>query len=136
MKIKQKIKQFIIAALVSITIPLTVGGFAFAATCGVGTDGTPIQTSILSCGTTKSTKTSDNGIWGLLLVAINILTAGVGIAAVGGIVYGAVLYTTSAGSADQTKKAIEFIRNVIIGLVAYGLMFAVLNFIIPGGLFG
>jgi len=86
-------------------------------------------------GTNPVTDPTQNGVWALLLVAINILTAGVGIAAVGGIVYGSILYTTAGGNADQTKKAIEFIRNVIIGLIAYGLMFAVLNFIIPGGLF-
>ncbi|TAL14695.1 hypothetical protein EPN95_02215 [Patescibacteria group bacterium] len=79
--------------------------------------------------------TTQNGVWGLLLVAINILTAGVGIAAVGGIVYGSILYTSSGGNAEQTKKAIDFIRNVIIGVVAYALMFAFLNFIVPGGLF-
>lgn len=87
-------------------------------------------------GSKPVSDTTQNGVWGLLLVVINILTAGVGIAAVGGIVYGAVLYTSAGGNADQTKKAIEFIRNVIIGVVAYALMFAFLNFIVPGGLFG
>ena len=137
MKLKQTIKQAVLVIFVSISIPAALSGIASATSaCGVGTDGTPINTSILSCSTTKSTDQKDNGIWQLLLVAINILTAGVGIAAVAGIVYGAVLYTSAGGNADQTKKAIEFIRNVIIGVVAYGLMFSFLNFIIPGGLFG
>jgi hypothetical protein len=69
------------------------------------------------------------------LLAINILTAGVGVAAVGGIVYGAVLYTSAGGSQEQVKKAVGIITNVVIGVVAYALMFSVLNFIIPGGLF-
>jgi hypothetical protein len=70
-----------------------------------------------------------------LILVINILTAGVGIAAIGGIVYGAVLYTTAGGSQEQVKKAISIITNVVIGIVAYALMWALLNFLIPGGVF-
>jgi len=81
----------------------------------------------------KNTATS--GIWGLLLYAINILTAGIGIAAVGGVLYGSILYTTASGNPEQTKKAKVTIVNVVIGLVAYALMYSFLNFIIPGGLF-
>jgi hypothetical protein len=28
-----------------------------------------------------------------------------------------------------------FIKNVVIGLAAYGLMYVILNFLIPGGIF-
>ena len=78
---------------------------------------------------------TNNGIWALLLIVINILTGLIVIAAIGGLVYAGILYTSSGGNADQTKKAMEFIRNVVIGIIAYAVMFAVLNFIIPGGLF-
>ncbi|HEU5121383.1 MAG TPA: hypothetical protein VFT59_00930 [Candidatus Saccharimonadales bacterium] len=97
-----------------------------------------VDTSIISCPQTNpsgSTSIKDNAIWGVLLIALNILTAGVGIAAVGGIVYASILYTSAGDSTEQTKKAIEMIRNVVIGLVAYGLMYIVLNFLIPGGIF-
>jgi len=79
--------------------------------------------------------TSSNGVWGLLLLVINILTAGVGLAAVGGIIYGSILYTSAGGSQEQVKKAMGIITNVVIGIIAYALMFAFLNFLIPGGLF-
>ncbi len=75
------------------------------------------------------------GLWGILLLVINILTAGIGILAVAGIVYGSILYTSAGGSADQVKKARTAITNVVIGIVAYALMYTLLNFIIPGGLF-
>lgn len=75
------------------------------------------------------------GVWGILILGINILTAGVGILAVGGIIYGSILYTSSGGNPENTKKAMTFITNVVIGIVAYGAMFALLNFVIPGGLF-
>lgn len=129
MKTKQKLYAFVvgilgIVALVSVATPV------FAATCGGA------QTSIISC--TQSSQGSDatnSGVWGVLLIALNIMTAGVGIAAVGGIVYGAIMYSTAGDSASQTQKAIEIIRNVVIGLAAYGAMYLVLNFLIPGGIF-
>lgn len=74
-------------------------------------------------------------IWQLLMLTLKVLTAGIGIAAVGGIVYGALLYTTAEDKPEQTKKAIGIITNVVIGLVFYGLMYILLNFLIPGGIF-
>jgi hypothetical protein len=68
-------------------------------------------------------------------MAMNILTAGVGILAVGGIAYGAALYASSADKPEQAKQGMTFIKNVVTGLVAYGLMFILLNFLIPGGIF-
>lgn len=94
------------------------------------------KTSIISCTQgSGGTSAKDTGVWGILLVALNILTAGVGILAVGGIVYGSVLYASAGDKAEQTKQAITTITNVVIGLVAYGLMYLVLNFLIPGGIF-
>lgn len=78
---------------------------------------------------------SNTGIWGILLLAINILTAGIGVAAVGGVVYGSILYTTAGGSPEQVKKARTVIINTVVGLILYALMFSFLNFIIPGGMF-
>lgn len=75
-------------------------------------------------------------IFGLLKWVLGIMTAGVGIAAVGGIGYGAFLYTTAENKPEQTKKAIGIITNVVIGIVAYALMYVFLNFLIPGGVFG
>lgn len=76
-----------------------------------------------------------SGVWGILLLVLNILVAGVGIAAVAGIVYASILYTSAGGNAEQTKKAMTMITNVVIGVVAFALMYAGLNFLIPGGLF-
>jgi hypothetical protein len=71
----------------------------------------------------------------MLRIVLQIMTAGVGVAAVGGIVYAAVLYTSAGDAADQVKKAKTIITDVVIGLVAYALMFLLLNWLIPGGVF-
>lgn len=127
MTIKQKLLTAIFALIGLVAIP---SSSAIAASCG-GT-----ETSIISCSQTSTgTSAKDNGIWGVLLIVLNILTGAVGIAAVGGIVYGAILYTSAADNAQQVKEAMEIIRNVVLGLVAYGLMFIGLNFLIPGGVF-
>lgn len=77
-----------------------------------------------------------SGIMGLLGLIVSILAAGVGIVAVGGLVYAAILYTSASDDAAQTKKAKDMIANVVIGIVAFALMWAFLQFIIPGGVFG
>ena len=127
MKIKQTI---LILALIFGISGLLVSRTVYA-DCG------GVETTVINCeqsgGDGKDVK--NTGIWGILLIAINILTAGIGVAAIGGIVYGSILYASAGGGPEQVKKAKEIIVNVVIGLVAYALMYAFLNFIIPGGLF-
>lgn len=77
----------------------------------------------------------DGPVFALLKWIVRFLTFGVGIAAVGGLVYGAVLYTTAGDKSEQTKKAIGVITNTVIGILMFGFMFALLNFLIPGGVF-
>lgn len=89
-----------------------------------------------AAGTVKpNDAVSSSGIWGVLLFALKVMTAGVGVLAVLGVVWAAVLYTTADDRADQVKKAKDMIWNVVIGVVAFGLMYALLNFLIPGGIF-
>jgi hypothetical protein len=76
-----------------------------------------------------------NGIEGLLLTILNWLAIGVTIAVVGGVIYGAVLYTSAAGNAEQAKKALGIIRTAFIALLMYFAMWAILNWLVPGGVF-
>lgn len=85
------------------------------------------ESNIIQC-------TEEDGITFLIKTSISILTVLIAIAAVIGIIYGAVLYTSSGGNAENTKKARGIITNTIIGIVAYALMYVILNFLIPGGL--
>lgn len=95
-----------------------------------------VQTSIISCKQDNTGNDYTNtGLWGILLIAVNILTAGVGVVALAGIVYGAILYTSAGGNQEQVKKAITIFTNVVIGVIAFAGMWALLNFLIPGGVF-
>ena len=95
-----------------------------AANCGGA------ETSVISCEGEGST-----AIINIIKQVIKILTAGVGVAAFGAVVYGAFLYTTSEGSPDKVKKAREVWMNTVIGLLMFAFMVAITNFIIPGGVF-
>jgi hypothetical protein len=63
------------------------------------------------------------------------LTVMVGIAVVGGITFGGITYSTGSGNAAKTQKGVTIIVNSVIGLLVYLLMFAIINFLIPGGVF-
>lgn len=126
MKIKQTLLLF--ALLISL------GGFFISPTVSAGKCA-GLETVFFDCPDNDRTDPTKTGIWYLLLIAINILTAGVGIAAIGGIVVGSIMYTTAGGKPEQVKKANSILVNTILGIVIYALTYAFLNFIIPGGLF-
>lgn len=71
----------------------------------------------------------------LVLTVINFLAIGVGIAVVGGIVYGAIRYTSANGNAAQSQAAIKIIAGSVVGLVIFIFMYSILNFLLPGGIF-
>lgn len=74
-------------------------------------------------------------IVGIVKIIVLIVSVGVGIVAVGGLVYGAILYASAQDSQDQISKSIKVIRSVITGLLLYMFMVAIINFLVPGGVF-
>lgn len=151
MKLKQKIIQacLILGVVIGLTATFTVPALAADDTKKSSNDCKDAawreknpkkccgdaNVSILSCKNVDDSQAETSAVWKLLLLALQIMTAGIGILAVGGIVYGSVLYTTAGDKAEQTKKGMQIITNVVIGIVAYGLMYTLLNFLIPGGIF-
>jgi hypothetical protein len=64
---------------------------------------------------------------------VDFLAALVGIVVIGGIIYGGILFSTSAGDPQRAAQGRDHIRNALIGLVAYILLYTFLQFLIPGG---
>ena len=117
--------------IISIFIAAIITGVIFMPRMAMATNSCGgAETSIISCEGTGSTAIID-----IIKQVIKILTAGIGIAAVGAVIYGAFLYTTSEGSPDKIKKAREVWMNTVIGLLMFAFMVAITNFIIPGGVF-
>lgn len=133
MKIKQTIRNLVLGGL--LLIPVSLVAFGPAAVTLADCGGVP--TAIINCTQPggDNAAVEDTGLWGLLLMVVNIMTAGVGVLALAGLVYGAILYTSAGGSPEQVKKAYNVFTNVVIGVIAFGGMYALLNFIVPGGVF-
>lgn len=89
-----------------------------------------VKTSFISCKGQGA-----EAVGGVLKQIILIVSIGVGIVAVGGIVYGSLLYASARDNQAQTQKAITIISSVVIGLLLYVFMTAILNWLIPGGVF-
>lgn len=101
---------------------------------GVQDPNDPTGKTITHCIAKSSTTIQTNPIVSFLRTVLQFFAGGVGIALVGGLTVGGVTYMTARGSAQQVQKAEEIIRNAIIGIALYVFMFAILNFIIPGGI--
>ena len=127
----------------SCLLSLVIGGLLLiavphqAAACGAN----EIETSFAFGGKKCFPKESQNGsatnpIMVGLLEIFNFLAVGVGVAVTGGIIYGAIRYITSNGNASQSQQGVTVIVNSVIGLLLFIFMYAILNYLVPGGLFG
>ena len=96
-----------------------------------------VSTSIIGEGGQYCDENGDgSGVYKLLNIVVNVLTMGVGVLGVLGITIAGIQYATSGGNEQQMAKAKKRILEVVLGLVVFGVMWAVLQFIIPGGVFG
>ncbi len=137
---KKLLKSNIIAAVLvvstSVLCAVFVPGVVYAE-CAEGqqeislsVDGTTTCVDINEGGSLE-----ENPIYVYVRGILVFLAGGVGIAVVGGIVFGAYLYMTARGNAAQTQKGQTVILNSVIGLLMFIFMYAILQFIIPGGIF-
>jgi hypothetical protein len=94
------------------------------------------ETVILNglCGK-GSTDIRSSGVMDILKLAIRILTGLVGAAAIAALVYAGILYSSAGDNTQQISSAKEMIRNTIIGIISFALMFFALQWLIPGGVF-
>jgi len=66
---------------------------------------------------------------------INVLSVSFGLIAVISIILGAIQYSASEGDPQKSSAAKNRITNTIIAIVAYLLLYAFLQFLVPGGVF-
>lgn len=87
-----------------------------------------VDTAILkTCGG----KEGSDGITCVLNLVVDIMTIGIGILGVIGITVVGIQYLTAGGSEEKTRKAKRRMFEIIIGLVAYVLLYAFLRWLLP-----
>lgn len=127
MKKKHTLTIVVAFAVVAVSLIIPIASSVNALECGA-------LPSELCANADKDASTVDEtGTWKLLRLIIIVMTAGAGIVAIGGIIYGAVVYVTAGGNQEQVKKARTALTSVVIGVVAFGSMLALLNWLVPGG---
>lgn len=98
-------------------------------------NGEKVETSILDGSDCAGTSADGSSITAMLLYILNFMAVGVGIAVVAGIAWGGFMYSQAGGDSTKTKQAISIIINAVIGLVLFIFMYALVNFMVPGGVF-
>lgn len=76
------------------------------------------------------------GVFHVLGIVLNVLTFGIGIAATVGIVISGIQYATAGDNSSRVQAAKNRILQIVIGLAIYAVFWGILQFLLPGGLFG
>lgn len=87
------------------------------------------NTSIIKCDD------NEDGIGYLLSLVAKILSGIIGVLAVVMIVVAGAKYASAGDSPEKVKEAKTMITNVVIGVVIYVFLVAIVDYLVPGGLF-
>lgn len=120
-----------IANFVAFTIPAQVHAATEGepCTCADGKAGTTtVDTAILS-GCDCSGSGGSGAVENVLDLVVNIMSVGIGIIGVIGITIVGIQYLTAGGSEEKVKRAKRRMLEIVIGLVAYVLLYAVLRWV-------
>lgn len=73
------------------------------------------------------------GVFSVLNLVIDIFSIGVGVLATIGIILVGIKYLTAGGNEEQTRKAKQRMLQIVIGIVAYALLYTGAQWLLPGG---
>ncbi|MDQ3123966.1 MAG: hypothetical protein M3Q14_04780 [bacterium] len=73
------------------------------------------------------------GILDYLVLFINVLSGIVGVVVVGSIIVSGIQYSSAGSDPQKISAAKDRIRNAIIALAFFIFMYALLNYLVPGG---
>ena len=97
-----------------------------------GKCGSRARTNLIICEDNTEGKDTINNV---LKIFVMVLSVGVGIAAVGGLAFSAAQYAQAGDNESTVSAAKERIRNIVIGILLYGFLLAIVNWLVPGGMF-
>ena len=102
-----------------------------AGTCGEAKDERPAVTTSIDFGC----KGDGNPINDMLFAVLRFLITGVGIVVVAMVIVGGIQYTFSQGEPQNQAKARQRIMAALSALLLYVFTFAILQWLVPGGVF-
>lgn len=76
-----------------------------------------------------------NPIVDMAFAVFRVLSVGVGMVVIGSIIVAGIQYSASRGNPQATQASIKRITSAITALLLYVFMFAIANFVVPGGMF-
>ena len=96
-------------------------------------DGTEIPGETVDAAILKNACDCGNGesVFYILELVVDTMTIGIGILGVIGISITGIQYLTAGGSEEKTRKAKRRMFEIVIGLVAYVLIYAALKWLMP-----
>lgn len=121
-------KLLIIALMLSFLFGICVTTPTYAADPVDGT--TALTGNVIDCHNYEGI--DGGGVICVAKLVLNIMTYGIGILGVVGIVISGIQYITSQGDPGKMAKAKNRIIQVVIGLVIYAVLYAALYFLVPG----
>ncbi len=106
--------------------------------CDVRTyDAATKQSVCVKCSVKDTTTGSSNtacGLFRYINLAINFMAALIGIIVTGLLIVGGIQYTTAGSDFNNVAKAKKRIGTAVAALVGFGLLYALLQWLIPGGI--
>lgn len=129
MKLYQKAATIALIVMVSLSLATP----AFAQSCGA--DGKGVKVSSALGVKNNCVGGAENPIYDLVRVVVQFTVGIFGLLLVLMITYAGFQYIISQGDPNNTKAAKQRIEQAITGLIIFVLMYAILNALIPGGVF-
>lgn len=103
--------------------------------CGNEDSGSSVRTRF-DFGCLGNSGPDDMGpIEDVLYAIIRFLSIGVGIVIIGSIILAGIQYSTSEGNPETTQASKNRIQSAVVGLLIYIFAFAIVQFLVPGGVF-
>ena len=88
-----------------------------------------VETNLIQCDE------NEDPVCHILELIVEIMSIGIGILGVIGIVVSGIQYLTAGGNEEKTRKSKRRLFELVIGLALFAALAAVVNWLNPGGLF-
>ena len=129
-KLSNKITAFIMTIMMGIgMIAPAIQAMPTYATAPATTFG---EAAILKNCDSQNDDGQGGGIKCVVLLVVDILAVLVGIVGVIGIVIVGIQYLTAGGNEEQVRKAKRRLIEIVIGILAYVIVYALLKWLLPG----